>query len=258
MREVLHELFAEIGLSTLTTGAVHGETAAPTIVRHRASKTRRRDSHRSPAAGPPTHLAALVEKWAKERKPQIRTVGIANRVILRFYQHIGRFPISAITRRHVVEFKDRLLESGQTPVNTDKQLTILGTLLNYAADNLLAEPNIAKGIKVGERKNAKAVRVPFDVPALNAIFSSPVYSEGARPQGCGGDAAYWMPLLALFTGARLEEMAQLRPEDIYEDEPAKSVFPLRNLAGLCIKRPSRQSYRACSCRASDHELETHT
>lgn len=59
--------------------------------------------------------------------------------------------------------------------------------------------------------------MPFDLPALKAIFSGPVYSEGTRPVCGAGDAAYWLPLLGLFTGARLEELGQLRPEDVYEE-----------------------------------------
>lgn len=93
----------------------------------------------------------------------------------------------------------------------------LGTLLNYAVANLLLEHNPSQGVRVGERKNAKAARLPFDLPALQAIFSSPVYAEGTRPEGGAGEAAYWLPLLALFTGARIEELAQLRPEDVYEE-----------------------------------------
>ena len=30
------------------------------------------------------------------------------------------------------------------------------------------------------------------------------------------EAAYWLPLLALYTGARLEELGQLRKKDIKE------------------------------------------
>jgi integrase len=34
---------------------------------------------------------------------------------------------------------------------------------------------------------------------------------------CGGEAAYWLPILAIFTGARLSELAQLKPTDIDYD-----------------------------------------
>jgi integrase len=147
----------------------------------------------------------------------IRTIGQAKKVIGRYVQHMGDMKVEQIMRRHVVQFKDNLLESGQTPVNTNKQLMILSFLLNFAVKNSIIEQNAAKGINVEERKNAKAARLPFDLSALNALFSSPIYSLGERPKGGAGEAGYWLPLLALFTGARIEELCQLHPDDVYEE-----------------------------------------
>ncbi|MFM0178828.1 site-specific integrase [Paraburkholderia aspalathi] len=203
----------------------HQHAAAPDIATIR--------KHQATSGGSTGHLAALVEQWAKERKPDARTVAIANRIILRFYERVGRIPVASITRAHVIDFKNKLLESGQTAVNTDRHLSVLRILLNFAVANLQASSNVAQGIKVGERKNAKATRLPFDVPALNAIFSSPVYAHEERPAGGAGEAAYWLPLLALFTGARVEELCQLRPEDVYEetyhaeDDTERSCWVLR-------------------------------
>ena len=53
-----------------------------------------------------------------------------------------------------------------------------------------------------------------DLAALDAIFDSPVYTTRERPTQGRGEAAYWIPLLALFTGARMEELGQLRPHDV--------------------------------------------
>lgn len=162
-------------------------------------------------------LVSLLEKWASERKPALRTIGQMRKVVGRFTAHVGEFSLEDITRRHVVEFKEQLLASGQTPINTDKQLVLLSTLLNYATLNSMIEQNFARGINVGERKNAKAARLPFDQAALKAIFSSPIFTEGLRPGAGAGEAAYWLPILALFTGARVEELCQLRPDDVFED-----------------------------------------
>jgi len=46
------------------------------------------------------------------------------------------------------------------------------------------------------------------------IFSSEVFTQGARPIGGAGDAAVWIPLIGLLTGMRLEEIGQLRGQDI--------------------------------------------
>jgi integrase len=162
-------------------------------------------------------LEQIADKWVKERAPIKRTVGQASKVVSRYVEHMGQMQIERITRRHVVEFKDKLLDSGQTPVNTNKQLMLLNILLNFAVANSIIDQNPAKGVKVEVRKNAKEARLPFDIPALASLFSSPVYTLGVRPKGGAGDAAYWLPLLALFTGARIEELCQLHPDDVYEE-----------------------------------------
>lgn len=54
---------------------------------------------------------------------------------------------------------------------------------------------------------------------LARIFAMPIYCDPTiRPKGGGGEAAVWLPLLALFTGARLEELAQLRVVDVQRVE----------------------------------------
>jgi integrase len=143
-------------------------------------------------------------------------VQIAERCARRFGDLVGPVSVAAIQRTHVIAFKDALLSSGQTAVNTDKILTMFSTLLSYAHDQGWLASNPAKGVKVGARSNAKAARLPFDLPALKLIFGSSIYTEHARPPGGAGEAAYWLPLLALYTGARLEELAQLAPGDVHE------------------------------------------
>jgi len=123
-----------------------------------------------------------------------------------------------LTRTHVVVFKDKMLESGQTGVNTNKQLTSLNVLLNYGVANGELEYNPAQGVKVTIKHNAKDARHPFSLHDLQAIVSRlPAYTGEGPPNHIGHDAAYWIPLLALFYGARREELCQLAPEDIYEE-----------------------------------------
>jgi integrase len=51
---------------------------------------------------------------------------------------------------------------------------------------------------------------------LKAFFSLPLFSRYELPTNfkAGRDAAYWVPLLGLYTGARVGELAQLRVEDV--------------------------------------------
>jgi len=159
----------------------------------------------------------LADKWEAERQPDLKSKVMTRRVIKSFETLVSAPPAPAITRAHAVQFKDALLKSGQTGVNTNKYLTVFNVLLNYGVANGDIETNPARGVKVVVKRTAKDARHPFDLPALQAIFSSPIYTQGKIPSRVGHDAAYWIPLLALFYGARREELCQLRPEDVYEE-----------------------------------------
>lgn len=178
-------------------------------------------------------LSELVTKWAAERKPTAKTVAKMTRVIDRFELVVGKLSITALTKKHAVAFKDALLAEGSSPANINQYLRELNTLLNYACLQAIIENNPASGLKVKVSESAKEKRIPFDLPALNAIFNSPVYTSSARPNGGKGEAAYWLPLIALYTGARLDEICQLRVTDIYEEsyqdeqEKEQTVWMLR-------------------------------
>lgn len=158
----------------------------------------------------------IVDRWAAERKVMEKTKDASAAAARWFYEHAGRIPVDKITRRHILDFKDKLLADGQSPANTNTKISRLATLIQWAMDNELATENPAKGVTVKDPDKGRNKRREFDLASLNAIFSSPVYAKGERPTQGKGDAAYWMPLLALYTGARLEELAQLRPEDVRE------------------------------------------
>lgn len=60
-------------------------------------------------------------------------------------------------------------------------------------------------------------REPWEIEDLRLLFASSVYTQGHRPKGGAGEAAYWLPLLGLFTGGRRGELAALTTSDINTD-----------------------------------------
>ncbi|MVZ97888.1 hypothetical protein EUU23_09220 [Sphingorhabdus sp. IMCC26285] len=177
-----------------------------------------------PAAIVPASLAAfapgimldgdIIHRWAVERAVKLRGVEAHRAVARWFYERVGKKAVADITRADVLAFKNALVSEGQTLGNIKVKLSRLRTLLQWAADNDYAATNAAAGIKVIDRNAAKNKRTEFSLEALKAIFESPVYATGSRPTQGRGEAAYWLPLLALFTGARLEELGQLHLTDI--------------------------------------------
>jgi integrase len=61
-------------------------------------------------------------------------------------------------------------------------------------------------------------RQPFNTAELTLLFATPVFTAGERPTGGRGEAAYWLPLLGLFTGARRGEIAGLTAADVSPEE----------------------------------------
>ncbi len=62
----------------------------------------------------------------------------------------------------------------------------------------------------------EAPRRPWEDSEVKTLFGAPLTVSYALPKAwnAGKDAAYWIPILGLFTGARLGELCQLRVMDI--------------------------------------------
>lgn len=162
-------------------------------------------------------LDSILSRWAKERKPDPRTITYFERVVSTFKEYTGISDGTQIKKSHIVLYKDKLLESGTTTVTTNTYLSNLSTLLNYGVTNAILEHNHAQGFKVQVDDKDKIVRVTYALNELSALFNSAVYTENYRPKAGGGEAAYWLPLVALFSGARLTELCQLHKKEIYQE-----------------------------------------
>jgi len=180
------------------------------------------DAAFDPAAPPPAAASVatldtdIVDGWAAERKPSQKAVDSCRSETRKFLVHTGPKAVGDITRQDVLSYKAAMIADGQSPANIKTRLSRLNTVLGWAAENGHLAANPAKGITIKVPKKSKDKRQPFDANDLNAIFAGPVHADGDRPLRGRGDASYWLPLLALFSGARLEEMAQLRPHDVVQ------------------------------------------
>lgn len=102
-----------------------------------------------------------------------------------------------------------------SPDSVNKILASISSVLGWCIDNGHLTNNVARGVRVAKPKIASKRRLPFNEEDLKAIFEdSPVFKDGKRPRGGAGHAAYWLPILALYTGARLEELGQLAIDDV--------------------------------------------
>jgi len=194
----------------------------------RASENQNQAVECKPSSGSGLYLDKdILDRWATERGVALKGKDTHKAVAEWFYARTERKPVEQITRQDVLAFKDKLLSEGQSVANTNTKLSRLRTLLGWAYQNDLTASNVADRISVKVADGGKNKRLPFSLPELQAIFASPVYANGERPAQGRAEAAYWLPLLGLFTGARLEEIGQLRVSDVqrhsYPDQDGKML-----------------------------------
>jgi integrase len=125
--------------------------------------------------------------------------------------------VERLTRADIEAFKDAEADRGLAKATIKKYLGAIKTILDYGVEKGWREHNPAFGVKVREAKNAPQQRLPYTKEHLETIFAGPVYTADKRPSGGAGEAAYWLPILALYTGARLRELGQLRGEDVQSE-----------------------------------------
>lgn len=118
---------------------------------------------------------------------------------------------------------------GDTPEQTlsfETQSVYLHTLhdvMQHAVTEGTLNANPAMGLKpLAKKAKAEDKRDPFSTEQLKKIFSAPLYTgcvDDERNHGKPGPnvikrGRFWVPLISLFSGMRLNEICQLRIEDI--------------------------------------------
>ena len=106
--------------------------------------------------------------------------------------------------------------------NINTYLNKLGGVLNWAVKEEMLDRNPARGLRVPDPTARRDKRKPFSAAQLQAIFYAPLYA-GCQDDGHGyarpgpnrpRNARFWIPLVGLFCGLRLNEICQLDVADI--------------------------------------------
>lgn len=129
--------------------------------------------------------------------------------------------------------------------NANSLMSNLGSFLNWAVNEELLARDPARGLRLPDPINKRDKRCPFDREQLHTIFNAPLYRgcvDGERGYSKVGhqqprNARFWVPLIALFTGARLGEICQLDTTDIRAVDGVDCiVISLRSLVGSTDKQ----------------------
>ncbi|RTL71603.1 MAG: site-specific integrase [Hyphomicrobiales bacterium] len=199
------------------------------------------------ADSPAESLTSAFEGWRKATRPSAGTAAEFAHAIERFKKLHGDVVVGAITRRHVATFREALQRmpkrrSGEvrelplpalvewvqrhpdTPCiqagTVNKLLGGVGAIVEWAGRNGFVDdsrPWVNPFTRMRlEREQPE--REHWSIEDLRTLFNSAIFTQGKRPRGGAGEAAFWLPLMALFTGARLGELAALTASDLMTDE----------------------------------------
>jgi hypothetical protein len=133
----------------------------------------------------------------------------------------------------------------------NKQLGAVQTIALWAHDNGLIPDEVpwADPFSRMRLEEDDPDREPFTTAELKLLFAAPVFTKGERPVGGRGVAAFWLPLIGLFSGARQSELAGLSVADVRTDVPS-------NVTALFITR-DRERGKRVKTRQSERAVPVH-
>jgi integrase len=153
---------------------------------------------------------------------------ITRKAVRNWKQELARWPVKAadskafegMSFRKVIEANETVKKPAISQKSVNKYLAALGSFARWLLQNEYIDDDVMSGMYLSIDKRKKN-RFPFTGDQLKMIFNSPLFST------CLGDGAehkpgnvpvrdwrYWIPLIAIHSGARLGELCQLLTADV--------------------------------------------
>ena len=187
----------------------------------------------APVQQSPGFLAVVDEHLVQQRREGVAVKSLDDKraVAVLLTRIIGDMPIDQITRKNAHLFRetalklpprlhqlpDQPLEQSIAEATSTISVTTfnnyvknLTTFFSYAVREGYCSRNPFDGLRVRQRHKVSEERSVFNAEDLKRIFNKATYAPayGSKPN------QYWLPLLGLYTGARLNELCQLYTDDI--------------------------------------------
>ena len=191
-------------------------------------------------------FSSIYEEYLKERKLGAGSVSDFNTVVNRFIKICGDKDIREYTKKDFVKFKNILLEYPSFINEKDKglsvdmilkkyrnekkvsaltiqkkYLSVMKVIFNYAKVNEYILENPVETVKVVVSEKKEPARIPYSFQQIETILSSSLFRESVDEKMM---EYRYIVLLAIFTGARLEEIARLHMADIGEEDGIPYIF----------------------------------
>jgi integrase len=204
-------------------------------------------------AGPAKRMQDAYKAWQDAAKRPEKTVGAFGRHVAMFAEMMGDPPLHTLKRGDGLRFRDKLQEwavrEGRTADTANNVLASIKAITNVARDREWLEVSPFEKMEVSQGGKESEGREPWTHDELEVLFDSPLFKAYELPEGDsiatkgGRDAAYWVPLLAAYSGARPGELCQLWVDDVSEQEDGL-VMEFRSDGKRGQKLKNKGSWRA--------------
>lgn len=175
------------------------------------------------------------------------------RHVVEFAEMMGDPELATLNKSDGIRFRDaltrRAIKDTNTAASADNVLTTIKAITNVAVEQGWLQVNPFAGLAVTHGGRKSEGREPWTPDDLTRLFNSPLFTEYLLPSGnsvatkAGADAAYWVPLICLYTGARPSEVCQLWTDDLsIVDGHLVVEFREDLIRGTSLKNPA--SWRA--------------
>ncbi len=173
-----------------------------------------------------TTLEVAKNDFMTERKATLKdSTWRKHRGVLKgFIKATGNIDVAMASAKTLTDYKKGLLANGRQANTVNDHITILNGFFEYCIDNQVVNMvNPAKDLYIVNADNKSESYKPFTAEELQKIFEPALYRKKLKLPDF-----YWCPLIALFTGARAEEIASLEVGQIY---PVKGIWIIDILKG---------------------------
>jgi integrase len=142
----------------------------------------------------------------------VEVVAINKQTVINFRAMLMKLPANMYKCYQGKTIQEILMLAGIEPMSinsVNKHIMRLNALLSYAVTEGIITVNSAHGMMLADKRRADEMRKVYDIGDLKKIISM-LPNDPSKPE------RYWIPVIAMFSGLRLDEICQLYVDDIQQ------------------------------------------
>lgn len=171
----------------------------------------------------PVRLLDTLEEYIREQRIKPSTASEWRSIMKKLIAFIGHDDATRLTVEELDSWRDMLLTEitkrgtiRDPGTVKDKYLAAVRATLNWAVEKRRLPENVAKKVTVRVPKKALLRTRDFNPDEVKAILSATLSGPWTGLDKLKARSRRWIPWICAYTGARVNEISQLRCEDIYK------------------------------------------